>query len=69
MKNDLDGFFDAVSLKEQVRTLNRCMGKDLDYGCRDWTTPKSYDYKYGINRTSALAGLLEKYHQLRLKDE
>lgn len=69
MKNDLDGFFEAVSLKEQLRTLNRCLGNELDGGCRDYSAPKNYDYKYGINRNSLLSGVLEKYHQLRLKDK
>ncbi len=60
---------DSYSLDEQMRTLNSVFGKDLDGGCEDYHVPNKYSYGYGINKASLLSAVLEKYHQLRLKDK
>ena len=60
---------DSYSLQEQIRTLVKCLGKELDDKCKVYSVPKKYDYYYGIDRHSSLSALLEIYHLLRLKDD
>ena len=61
----IKGVLEAVEQKKEIEILYQVMTNDLN-DCRSLTSP--YSRRYGMDRGSLLSGLLETYHQLRLKD-
>lgn len=63
---DLNNIVESCELRKEMETLLSKMSYDLDGGCQQFITP--YKRRYGIEFSSLLGGVLETYHQLRLKD-
>lgn len=57
---------ESVRMHENARTTYRNIQSD---SCKDFYIPSRYARIFGLEKTSLLSGLLEGYHQMRLKDE
>ena len=57
---------EGFRMHKNARTIYR----NIQYNnCLDYCIPTKYSIQFNIKKTSLLSGLLEAYHQERLKDE